>query len=589
MNKFISLLLGVFLALSVSTNAQTPIYTLASGEEMVYGKIGLFDNGAVKYTFAVVRKPHNGKQIYKREFMSPYGGSKPIYGGSQMRVDNNPNEYDFYDYWVVFNGEKFGPYDRIYEMHQDDGNVDNWVSADGKSITFTGVKGQQYYPVIANKPSVPFWSVNQAPDCAPASGKASYILQWSQNDYRLFVDGRTKLTGWKKLKGLNYSDDRSQIVYSGKEPGSNDYFVYLNHQKVAGPYYIVSKATFIPNTNILCIDGFSYENINNRAVHNHGNVLIGDNKIPIPDDYSVGKFYFAGDWVSFLVSRNNKSENTYEKTSYWIYEFNYKTRQLLKHDGFAHIVSTFTDGEDTFYYSTYNSKGDQLLVKQGGTIIHTFSKANFNGYSVYSRVNPNGEYISRLSNTSIDSYKVMVNDKPFSAAGNKIMGTDVVTFCPVKHTIQLIVNKDQSVGSISRKYIIGDNIFDLDGDFSSVNRVFPPESNDIIHLKRFIIDNSDWRYQIFKNDKCLTEVKWSSIAELTTSSNGSRYAALVTEKPAVPLYGYYSLNPQMHIKRKLLVDGRIVGDTYGAPIWSKQRSKFLVLQENDRNIILTEL
>ncbi|MDD2550047.1 MAG: hypothetical protein PHD00_08125 [Bacteroidales bacterium] len=589
MNKLSSLLLALFLALSANSIAQSPIYTLAPDQEMVYGKVGLFDNGEVKYTFAVVRSPHSGKQIYKREFMSPYGGGKPVYGGSQMRVDNNPSEYDFYDYWVIFNGREFGPYDRIYEMHQDDGNVDSWVSDDGKSITFTGVKGQRYYPVIASRPSSTFWSVNQAPDCDPVAGKWGYILQWSQNDYRLFVDGRPKLTGWKRLKGLKYSYDGSNVVYCGKEPGSDDYFVYLNHEKFAGPYYVVSEATFIPNTNILCVDGFGFESVNNRAVYNHGNVLVGDSKIPIPDDHSVGKFYFAGDWVSFTVSRSNKSENVYEKASYWIYEFNYKTRQLLKHDGFAHMVSTFTNGGDTFYYSTFNSKGDRLLVKQGGEIIHKLLNTNCDGYSILFRVNPNGEYITGLSNTSKNTYKVMLNGKPLSAAGNKVKGTDVLGFCPEKHTIQLIVNKDQSVASKSRKYVIGDNIFELDGDFSDINRVFPAQSNDIFHIQRFIIDRNDWRYQLFKNDKCLTEVKWSSIAELTTSLSGSRYAALVTQKPGVSLYGYYSLNPHMHIKRQLLVDGRVMGDTFGAPVWSEQRGKFLVLQEKNGRIMLTEL
>jgi len=589
MNKFCSLLLGLFLALSANSIAQSPIYTLAPDQEMVYGKVGLFDNGEVKYTFAVVRSPRSGKQIYKREFMMPYGGGKPLSRVGQMGIDNNPGEYDFYDYWVIFNSREFGPYDRIYEMHQDDGNVDNWVSDDGKSITFTGVKGQRYYSVIASKPSSTFWSVNQAPVSDPASGKWVYILQWSQNDYRMFVDGNFKLTGWKKLNGLEYSYDGSNLVYSGKEPGSDDYFVYLNHEKVAGPYYLVSKAIFIPNTNILCVDGFNYESVNNRAVNNHGNVLVGDSKIPIPDDHSVGKFYFAGDWVSFTVSRSNESEKIYDKASYWIYEFNYKTRQLLKHDGFTHMVSTFTNGDDTFYYSTFNSKGDRMLVKQGGEIIHKLLNANYNGYSISFKVNPNGEYITLLSNSSKNSYKIMQNGKPLLAAGNKVKGVDAGGFCPEKHTIQLVVKKDKSVGATSRKYIVGDNIFDLDGDFSNLNRVFPTQSNDIFHIQRFIIDRNDWRYQLFKNDKCLTEVKWSSIAELTTSLNGSRYAALVTEKPGVSLYGYYSLNPYMHIKRQLLVDGRVMGDTYGAPTWSKQRGKFLVLQEKSKNIILTEL
>ena len=535
----------------------------------MYGKVGLFENDAVKYTFVVVRKRHLGKVIYRREKDSPYVGVNSLSGGGKMSIDEKPQEYDFYDYWVVFNGKKFGPYDRIHEMHLEDGNVDNWVSADGKSITFAGVKGQMYYPVIANRTYTPFWSVDQAPDCSPVSGKTGFIIQWGQNDFRLLVDGSIKLTGWKSLKGLEYSKN-GDIAYQGTEPNSNDNYVYLNYRKFAGPYGSVRQATFIPNTNILCALGYGSD------------VIIGDKKIPIPAGQSAGDLTIAGDWVSFYVSQSS---------TYSFYEYNYKTGQLLEHEGFAKRASIYNIDKNTIYYTTYNAKGDQLLVKQGGTILQTIPKSSHKDNSVRFKVSPNGDYISWYTNGYSKPYTLMLNGKPFTAAGNKIMGVEEASFCPVKHTLRLIVNTDKSTGSMSRKYIIGNNTFDLDGKFSEEFpgfRVFPTQSDDIFHVQGFASSRPYMNYEIYKNDKRLTDVKWSSVSELTASPNGNSYAALVTDLQNISLYYYFCLNRDMNYKRKLLVDGNIVSGNFGAPVWSKQKGKFLVLQEKNQRVTLTE-
>ncbi|MFO8021507.1 MAG: hypothetical protein R6U65_03495, partial [Perlabentimonas sp.] len=77
-----------------NASSSEKIFSLEPNEEYVYGKVGLHDNGTVKYTFAITRKPNSSKELYIREKLFPYSGSQPLQGGGTMRRNNNPADYD---------------------------------------------------------------------------------------------------------------------------------------------------------------------------------------------------------------------------------------------------------------------------------------------------------------------------------------------------------------------------------------------------------------------------------------------------------------------------------------------------------------
>ena len=87
-------LLFLFLISSLSVSAN-PIYTLAPGEEFVYGKIGAFDDGSIKYTLAIVRKRNENKTFYRMGFR-PYHPNI-IQGSGNLKAYDKTKEYSKYD------------------------------------------------------------------------------------------------------------------------------------------------------------------------------------------------------------------------------------------------------------------------------------------------------------------------------------------------------------------------------------------------------------------------------------------------------------------------------------------------------------
>jgi hypothetical protein len=560
--------------------------SLQPGEEFVYGKVGLFPNGDVKYTFAMVRKPNRNKELYNRELLDPYSGPHPILSGGQLSKNNNPAEYDLYDYWVIFNGQRLGPYDRIYEMYQRDGNVDDWVNDCGKFISFAAVKGQQYIPVIANRPSNSFWKLIQAPDFDAKSGKQTFALKWGNDEVRLVENGQFKLMGWKRIEKVQYSSNGNDLLYVGGETDRNVNFVYVNHQKFAGPFNIVGHkgAGFIPETNVPYAFGFTHDVVDGMSVANY-DVTIGKRKFSIPKGYGVGNPEFAGDWVSFTVTQHHKNQNDpFKASTISVYEYNYKTDELKKHEGYAYTLSHITPkGSSVHYYSTSNSKGDAHLVKQGGEILHTVPRNLSGENAVRFIVGNNGDFVTVYGSTD-DKQQVLYNGKPFALAGNTVARVEYANFCEETSNLQMVIAIDKSVGARKKRFISAQNQFEMNGDFYHME--FATNSNDIFISERDV-NSTPWTWRIYKNNQPLLTEKFNTITEFSISPNAQRYAAMVYngKNPG----GYFTENYNMHEKWELLVDGKIVGSNFGAPVWSTKKNKFIVLQQVGSNIRLIEL
>ena len=95
----------------------------------------------MKYTLAVIRKPNKEKPIYEAGF-DPYE-PRPL-GEPLLKLNPNPKPYEQYDFFLIFNGVKYGPFDRILDMDQNDPDTDDWVSHDGKNISFSYVVRDRY-------------------------------------------------------------------------------------------------------------------------------------------------------------------------------------------------------------------------------------------------------------------------------------------------------------------------------------------------------------------------------------------------------------------------------------------------------------
>src|SRR6056297_131139 len=569
------------------------ILNLAANEELVYGNIGLNDNGSVKYTFPMTRKPNQSKQIYKREMRMPYG-AQPLLRGGQMRVDNNPKDYDMYDYFVVLNGNKMGPYDRIYDIHQDDGDIDNWITPDGKHISFAGVKGQKYYPIFGNNDiGITFWSVVQAPAYDPTSSNTTFAMEWRPGDARLIEKGRIKLRGWKVIKDIRYAYNNDDLLFVGAKDDKRKKYIYLNHESIDGPFNLVNQIGFLPGTNKPYFNAWENIIINNASKAKHS-VLIDDKKFDFTIDQQVGNLKIAAPWVCFTVSEKNKNytgNDRYKKKSVEIWKYNYRSGELVKHGKYAYRASIHETG-DQLYFTTYDTDGSSLLVNFNGKILERVTPEERGKGGAALRLSPNGDYYTFYRKNYNQPYTLKKNGEIFKIDGvDKIMGIETLKFSPKTGKLNLVVTKDQSVGSEDRTVINGDFRFDIKGRAMGDWMHFATESNDVFSRKEFKREGErNFTAQLYKNGKLACDLSFKSIVEFTMSPDASRYAALVTLEKHDDFMGqYFTENHFMDNKRKLLVDGKIVEGTFGAPVWSNKKNKFLVLKQEGNSIRLVEL
>jgi len=566
---------------SSSADTSDTIYILNQGEEFVFGKIGLDDSKNIKYTFAVVRKPNLSKKIYKREF-NPYG-PRGIGGGRVMRLDNNPKDYDRYDYWVVFNGKKFGPYDRIVEMYQNKPDIDKWVSADGKSISFAGVRGQRYYSVINSNNASGFWTCSQAPSFDRLSGQNMYSMQYRHNSYWLYQNRKVFLKGWKYIKGIKFADNKEDFLYVGAMDNKYEKYVYVNHEQIAGPYYLISKFGFIPGTSKVYCAGFDRKS-------NYKFVKVGNKKIPVPDGNSVSNLSVDKDRVFFTLSWANKKapkKNIFARKKYKVCEYDLKTGKIKKYGNyyFALYPKKFNG---KIYYQTYTSKGDHLFVKHGGKILDRLKRSQLKGASVFYKIAPDGSCYTYYKKKN--RYIVRKNGKQINLKNlnGKFAWIDSFRFDPVTGKEQLVINLDSSVASKKKKIFYGNTSFYLNGDTWAKNIFFASGCNDVYSVHRYIKSHNDWRYQLFKNGKPVDNNIWSGIAVLTTAGNGRGYAMLVSRDVQMGLNAYWTENKQMNLKTDFIVNGRIKPGRYGAPVWLPCAGKFAVLKQEDDRIVVSK-
>ncbi|MCT4613245.1 MAG: hypothetical protein N4A49_00035 [Marinifilaceae bacterium] len=553
------------------------IYKLNQGEEFVYGKTGIFEDGNLKYSFAVIRKKNNNKELYRREVL-PYQ-SNPILRGGTLRKEVNPKEYDFYDYYVVFNGKKMGPFDRLMDINYHKPDVDDWVSRDGKSITFTTVRGQKYYPIIGNHKMTYYWSVVQTPIVDIKSGKSTYGVQWDNSSYRFFDTGLFK-SSFKKFDAIKFSEDGKDMIYVAAETDRNKKYIYRNNEKIAGPFEQVhshSGFDFIPGTNKMIYLAWG-KIINGKR---HTEVCLGDKTLTFDDTKNINWFNYSKDWIVFVV--DYKKQNWYQNKALTVYEYNVHTKELKTHGEYGHDMMPEKMG-DKFYYHGFSKNGDKLLVGMGGKILEKYPASS--KYYVTFKCFENGDYYSWYQPD--DKYETSVVLKK-NGQVYKVHSYPRQYFPQIKYKnnkTELALYLDQTVGSKKIFLRNGDASFVVEGDGLIGDIKYAKSSGDIYTITRHVLADNRYvyDYSLYKNGEEISTRRYKAINELSISDNGERYAALVVTDNIEKMCFYRTTNRDMSIKRKLIVDGKIYSGNYGAPKWSNKENCFIALQEQNGEI-----
>lgn len=563
-----------------SDKAGKGFYTLASGEELVYGKVGTDANGKERYTFAIVRKSNPAKKVYRRPF-DPYT-SRPLSSGRPMRQETEVKSYDRYDYYVLFNGKKFGPWDRIMELLANNPDIDDWVSRDGKSITFSAVKGQRWYPVIASRQGASFWTIGQAPICDQKAGEYRYAMEWSRDTFNIVGKRGFLVKGLKEVKTLTFAEKGTDWLYVAAPEEKNKYYLYLNGTKVTGPHNLFSTADFIPGTSRYYYNAFDPAPGSNGGYTQ--TVYIDGRKIPLPGNGSV-TMKADRRKVVFTYTQVTGSSSPHAKKQIKVYEYDIRNKSLTQHGTYGKLVQIIHNGS-FFYYTGYDIQGNRILVSEGGKVEARVALAESGNRSVAARMSPSGD--TWLWYEKNGYTKVLKNGKPWNGAGIPFKRVGYIQFNPINGNPQMVLHVDKTVAANSHVLINGDAKYRVTGGMGKVSThtLFPEKSNDVYWVRRYVLADRSYKWQLYKNTTPLTG-SMRTVAALSTSPDGKRYAALVSDREGI--ISYWPMNRVMDKKLQLFVDGKVIPGTYGAPVWSESAKKFLAIESKGGTLQVVEL
>jgi len=564
------------------TFSSQKIYTLRAGEEFVYGKIGLFNDGRVKYTLAVIRKPNAEKPIYEAGF-DPYE-PRPL-GEPLLKLNPNPKPYEQYDFFLIFNGVKYGPFDRILDMDQNDPDTDDWVSHDGKNISFSYVVREKYYPYVNGFPGVPFWTTDQAPVHDPVYGQTEFAMEVRRYRFRLFKRAKIVLDDWMYIGDLHTSEDGSHLLYVGGEATPEERYVYINHEKKAGPYYIVFRVGFIPGTDEFYCAGFDKQS-------NYKEVILGEKRVSVPDGTEVTNFNVSSKKIVFTLETPIpalREKIGIPGRKFEVVEYDIASKTIRSHGPYFKQLAV-REAKGDFYFWTLDDQDELIMITPGGRILERFSVSDPLTFWSSSRVavTPQGDwYIAYKKLKDGGDY-----DRPgtytYALHKNGALINEFDAVFAIAPTVnekngaaQFQFYADQTVASVKRIYVYGDKV--IRGEGEDMETIYAPES---LHLYSRI-RTPGMRFRVNRDGRPADEKVWNGLAALAVSGSGDQYAALATEKAG---FTRYWITPdRLDADWKLVVNGKVRPGRFGAPVWSHAAQNLLVLEQKGTDIFLTSL
>ncbi len=572
---FILLSLGIIFQ-SIQLLANT-VYSLAPGEEFVYGKIGTFDDGSIKYTLAIVRKPNANKAFYYMAFR-PYRPNI-IQGSGNLKPQPNPKEAQKYDYWLIFNGKKFGPYDEIYAMNFEDLDVDKWVSRDGKSISFCGQKGNKFMGVVHNTERSMFWTPSQALTIDPTYNEDIFGLSYTKGDFRMYINGVQKQTQLMHFSGIKHANS-GNMLYLGKDKATKEFGLYLNHNKITPTVKAVKDYGFINGSN-----KYYYLAL---LPSNKYRLVVGDNVFDFDEEHVVSKPDFSEGYLVFF------DWNPENKKVFW-YEYNLQTGKMNKHGAYGQTDYTVYHNKlayHIFHQTKENGKfvHTHYFIDKGGELIEKYREKNTLD-NAYMRISPKGDiYIIKDEGRT---FSITKNGEPYPFYGNVyqiinkrfLPSTDELVLMSTVKSAQLGYNNDMRIQ-------IGKDFTDFKGAY--VNGSMQIADNAPVVYSVHAASGKDIRQKkLCKNGRDVLGQTWKLFDRVAINSTGAHYAVLACnypeQWPANSPLGYHTSNGCVHLNWSLIVDGNVMDGNYGAPTYLKKEDKLVAIKQEGNSLVIKDL
>lgn len=561
--------------LSISAN---PIYTLAPGEEFVYGKIGTFEDGSIKYTLAIVRKRNENKTFYRMGFR-PYHPDI-VQGSGNLKPYDKPKEYSRYDVYLIFNGQKFGPYDEIYDMNFLEPNPDKWVSNDGKTISFCAQKANKFMGVVHNSERSMFWVPSQHLNIDPDHNEDIFTLEYAKNDIRMYIDGIQVHQELNFFGDIKHADN-GDLLYFAKNRSTNEGALYLNHKKILGSIQAHGVYGFIKGTNTIYYRAL----LPNQIVR----ICFGNDTFDFSPDKKISSLYFVDDYIAFNVE-DPKSKNTL------FYEYNLKTHEMSQHGPYE-VTRLKMFGNKLAYQIMHQTKESDgyahtyYFRKAGGELIEKYYvKPNSLDWA-YMKISPKGDiYIIKEENKI---FHITKNGKPYPFNGtiNRILFEDflpstdeLVLLSEVKLDMNHSYNNDVRLN-------IGADAFNYKGSYFLNTRVMAADAR-VIYTANSVPAEDEKHVTLNKNGQNVLNTSWKFIEKPVIDSKGEHFAVMVfnyNHWMTNSVIGYYPDNACMHQDWHLVVDGKELEGNYGAPTYLKSSNTLAAISQEENNLIIKDL
>ncbi len=573
-NYFIFFSLLFALLLSNLTGSANPFYTLAAGEEFVYGKIGTFEDGSLKYTLAIVRKRNENKTFYRMGFQ-PYQ-PRIVQGGGNLKAYENPRDYHQYDVYLIFNGQKFGPYDEVYDMDFTDPDPDEWVSDDGKTISFCGQKGKKFMGVVHNTERSTFWVPSQALNIDVKHPEDIFTVAYGEGDVRMYRDGQQIQTQLNYFKTLKHSAN-GNLLYAATDKASGEKGLYLNHQKIDSEAKSIG-GDFIPGTDQL----YYIENFEDGSKKLH----LGSQEFYFNANDEIAKIEFIDGYVSFVVRKDKTWENT-------IYEYDLKTQQMHHHG--PYLITRMAKLYNPLGYAImHQSKENDAYVhtytflKAGGEVIEKYIRPAKASTPILQIAPSNDIYIIKRESP----VRITKNGKPYPFDGNveQVNKTGIMPSSGQLYTISTVKSEFNNMANNAIRIDIGDQSYFCKGH---PTMYIPTTEAPVLYTVNRAAGEDNRQNMLFKNCEPLLNETWKHIEQPAISANGEHFAVMVFnygDKWQVnSIMGYYPTNGCMHQDWHLLVDGKEMPGNYGFPAYLKDQNKLVALKQEGNQLVVKDL
>lgn len=511
------------------------VYSLAAGQEFVYGKTGLYQDGSVRYTMIIVRKPNLTKEIYSMPW-TPYA-ERPLQERLKVKT-SNPASWQKYDYSLIFNGKVIATGDEIADLTFYNPDVDSWVSRDGSFVNVGVSTGKDYLSYIANRAARRYWTTPQSPVPDFRSGHHSYTQHYAENSYRLVIDGSVVIANWPMLRNLTYSDDGEHYMFSGSpDDRYNNQNIYLDNKVLAGPYKTILRMGFFPGSHI---PYYIATKLSNQPV-----VTFGDRTLELSADEKIHRIASNGTKIVFTTTKKDPSltGNAALKgidTRVRVYQYDFNDRQLKKFEGYFHDIRV-SETLGQFLYQTINQQGNYVLFDETGRVLIESPLTNLKSQFLHNQPQVFYSAVLDLSGGTV-SRSVSAGFPVLAAA--------------VGNTTFLKPNQSQT-----RIFSIADTA-------------------------------SEGPYQILKNGSPLNNQLWASygIYSVAYNPSGSSMALLVNQNSSESFRKrYYTINRCLDLDWQLLLNGEVQRGKFGEPVWSELNKCFLVLKQVGNQIRLVRI